>query len=81
MGTSENSREKSRAREAELCPAQTWLFDNLDRKRRAKLAQKFPSSLPGLTRQSIPYAKKMDPRVKPAGDEWCVSQEPGQARE
>jgi hypothetical protein len=26
------------------------------------------ASLPGLTRQSIILAKKMDPRVKPAGD-------------
>jgi hypothetical protein len=26
------------------------------------------SSLPGLTRQSIFFAKWMDPRVKPAGD-------------
>jgi hypothetical protein len=29
-----------------------------------------PSSLPGLTRQSILLAKKMDPRVKPGGDEF-----------
>jgi hypothetical protein len=27
-----------------------------------------PLSLPGLTRQSIFLAKRMDPRVKPAGD-------------
>jgi hypothetical protein len=27
-----------------------------------------PPSLPGLTRQSIFFAKRMDPRVKPAGD-------------
>src|SRR5438445_9532953 len=29
------------------------------------------SSLPGLTRQSILFAKEMDARVKPAHDEWA----------
>jgi hypothetical protein len=35
---------------------------------------RFPSSLPGLTRQSIALAKKMDPRIKPAGDAWMSDQ-------
>jgi hypothetical protein len=37
-------------------PAQRWLFS-------------FHSSLPGLTRQSIILAKKMDARIKSAHDD------------
>jgi hypothetical protein len=33
----------------------------------------------GLTRQSIFFAKKMDPRVKPAGDGQVESSRPGHA--